>query len=293
MRFQFFSIIVLASITLLPGCHRPTENSDTGIQDKSVEPIAIENQTQPESIDNRQAQNTEPEKSIESRDSDKPFQADFSSKAFPEIHTTLTRTEMPWGIKERTTLQWHDDIEIYYEIPEFKGDLPVFEKINTLLKEKKDAFFTENSLKEVWGYESARHEDSIELKEKYQNLHKLDNVQITDKYITFTIGYEWYMGGVNDYGLITFNYDLNGKPLTLTDIYQKSDADIHQMVVKAVKDYIETEGNEIEGLIEWDLLENKREFSFYIRDGIPQVVFNKYEISVGAAGSFILPLPKP
>ena len=94
------------------------------------------------------------------------------------------------------------------------------------------------------------------------------------------------MGGVNDYGSKNYTFDRStGDPIQLKDFYKKSDDEIKKMVIDAVKSDVDDPT-----LIEWDLLNKKNEFSFYLKDGIPHVTFAKYEIAVGAAGAFDIPL---
>ncbi|MBO4351492.1 MAG: hypothetical protein J6A01_11185, partial [Proteobacteria bacterium] len=90
------------------------------------------------------------------------FQADYTSKDFPEIHTEITTKDMPWGQIQRTTLLWSDDIVIFHEIPVFKDDTPVFNKINAFFKEVDQSFFTKQVLASPWEYVYERHQNQTE-----------------------------------------------------------------------------------------------------------------------------------
>ena len=297
-----YLLIFAISLLLIASCQKSEPKSDPApstpevTADTSNSEAKPEEQAKPENPPQAgvQPKTDETAPNHPQNQNDQPFRVDFKSKDFPEIHTTVTQKEQPWGVIERTTLHWAEDIEIYYEIPVFKGDNPAYEKINAAMNQIKSGFFTKENLESAWGYEYERHQDPDNgmLDEKFQNVYNLTDIQITDKYISFIMTYSWYMGGTNDYGYRPYAFDINGNALKLTDLYKKSDKDIKKMIIKAVKDYLDANQGS-QDLLEGDILNQIETFNFYIKDDIPHVTFSKYEIAVGAAGAFDIPLPKP
>ena len=157
--------------------------------------------------------------------------------------------------------------------------------------------FTKENLESAWGYEYERHQDPNDpmINDEFMNICEFKDIQITDKYISIILENEWFMGGTMDYGLVPYTFDLNGEIIQLKDLYKKSDADIKKMVEKSVRDYVNNleDKDSMLDLIDWDLLDKVDSFNYFIKDGIPHVTFQKYEIAAGAAGAFEIPLPKP
>ena len=219
---------------------------------------------------------------------DEPYAVNY--KTHPEIRAEITKKDTEWGHIERTSLVWHDNIDIFYEIPVFHEKSPAFAKINQFMQAQKADFFSEGQMESALDYETQRQAQYPDETDKYLNTFELDKLQITDDYISFTLSRAWFMGGTNSYGQTPFTFNpQTGDPITLTDLYKKSPKDIQTLVIQAVKN------NSFEGkdMINWDDLAKVKDFSFYIADGIPHVVFQKYEIAPGAAGAFDIPLPKP
>ena len=294
-------------LVLISGCHKTelpasddtSVNTDHKVLAEDISEVQVDSKSDKQDVvDNSESQKLQQiddsKERVGSNETNKiiPFKTKFSTPEFPEIVTSVTNTETSWGTTERTTLQWYDDIEIYYEMPVFKSEMPASEKINSIMKTNKDSFFSKTSLEAPWQYEYERHQDSDEVMEdKYQFNYRYNNLQITDKYISFTMNMEWYMGGVYDYGAVPYAFDLSGEPIKLSSLYKKSDSDIKKMVIKAVKKYVDENGSG--EFIEWDNLNKIDQFNFYIDNDIPHVTFKKYEIAAGAAGAFDIPLPKP
>lgn len=269
----------------------PSATSDAQPSDNAQ---AADN-TQPS--DNAQANNTQPAENAQAADNaqadtpkpnGEPYAVNY--KNHPEIRGEITKKDTEWGHIERTTLVWHDNIDIFYEIPVFQEKSPAFAKINQVMQAQKANFFSEGQMESALDYETQRQEQYPDETDKYLNTYELDKIQITDDYISFTLSRVWFMGGTNSYGQTPFTFNpQTGDPITLTDLYKKSPKDIQKLVIQAVKN------NSFEGkdMINWDDLAKVKDFSFYIADGIPHVVFQKYEIAPGAAGAFDIPLPKP
>ena len=225
---------------------------------------------------------------------DTPFQVDFTSKDFPEIHTKVDTQPMPWGELQRTTLLWSDDIVIFHEIPIFKEESKVFKDINIFLKEANQSFFTKENLASPWEYLYERHEhqskDDIEKDDKYTYTFTAEVTENSNKYISVLFTRDWYMGGVSDAGYKTAVFDAKtGNVLKLTDYYHKSDKEVRDIVTQSIKAYLKK--NDLDSsLMEWGSIENLNDYKFYIKEGIPHAVFSRYEIAVGAAGAFDIEL---
>ena len=213
-----------------------------------------------------------------------------SYKDHPEIRAEITKKDTEWGHIERTSLVWHNNIDIFYERPVFQEKTPALAKINQVMQAHRDDFFSQGQMESALDYETQRQEQYPDETDKYLNTLEFDKIQITDDYISFTLSRAWFMGGTNSFGQMPFTFNpQTGAPITLTDLYKKSPNDIQKMVIQAVKDHT-FDGKD---MINWDDLAKVKDFSFYITDGIPHVVFQKYEIAPGAAGAFDIPLPKP
>ena len=287
---------------------QPEQNTDSEVKPQST--AIAENKT-PEQQEAKAAQ-AQPEQNADGEAKPQPaavaddpsskpqqpaeFRVDFSSKEFPEIHTHDSVTsEAAWGQIKRTTLEWCSDIEIYHEIPVFNDNSPAFAAINAEMQKIHQEFFTKANLEDAWEFEYERHKDLEPGKtddEKYTDTNQAKVTEYSGKYVSITFDLEWYMGGVADYGTSAYVFDRStGKSLKLTDIYKKDAKAIRAMVTKAVKADVSKNGDP--DLMEWGALAEMEDFNFYMENGVPHVVFKKYEIAVGAAGAFDVKLPKP
>ena len=248
------------------------------------------------------ADNPETQKpAANSDDSAKPdspaAEENSNDNAFPELRTHQVEISThPWGKIERTTVDWHADIQVFYEIPVFNETSDAYKEINAYFSGLRENFLSKGNLESAWGYERSRHEfngpDVSD--EEYVFTYKISSVAITKETVSVVTNLDWYMGGVGDGGPVGFVFDVaTGKSLQLEDIYHKSEAQVHDIVEKAVKKFVDSREDYNPGLIEWDSLKKYKGFRFYIENGIPHVVFKKYEIAVGAAGALDIPLPMP
>ena len=106
--------------------------------------------------------------------------------------------------------------------------------------------------------------------------------------ISIMISYEWYQGGVLDYGSDCYTFDLTtGEQLKLTDVCSGSNRTLtkkikNRLVKKYSKDAFSADGLDSISAHKCDFYLNK--------GGKAVVVFDKYEISHGAAGAFSITL---
>ncbi len=223
------------------------------------------------------------------------FVADFGSDAVPELHTHETVvSEAAWGKMKRTTVEWAGDIEVYHEIPVFDGEDAAIAAVNAKMREIHSGFLSAENLKSAWEYEYARYKSvgGESPDDKYTYTYRAEVKEFSEKYVSVTFDMAWYMGGVLDYGTSAYVFDrATGKALRLGEVYQKDDEAVRAMVAGAVHAYADE--NVDPGLMEWGALDKMKDYSFYMVNGVPHVVFKKYEIAAGAAGAFDIELPKP
>lgn len=186
-------------------------------------------------------------------------------------------------------------VDMYYEIPVFYGDSAALRKINAGLAALRDGYAkTEapNALETV--IESMGSEYGPTKDSPYANAHPAWVFSHTDDLISLAIQYDWYMGGVQDYGFDCFNFNAKtGERIYLGDLIDGTDDEIREAIVASLlKNY---PGVEEDGVMEtpMDVIRamSVRDIDFYVENGTVIVVFDKYEISYGAAGMFTVPLP--
>ncbi len=297
--------LVVAAVLCVAGCNKPAapETKAEPVPAQSNEVVRPDAQDKPANgpADGADKADAQPAAAADDKapaaQAPAAFRADFSSKEFPEIHTHDSVTsEAVWGQIKRTTLEWADDIEIFHEIPVFSDNSPAFAAINAEMEKIQQAFFSKETLDSPWEYEFMRHENAdggdADDGDKYTYVYRAAVKESSDKFVSITLDMEWYMGGVADYGTQAFVFDrATGSRLKLGDVYQKDDKAVHAMVTNAVKSYVSEHGDS--ELMEWGALDKMTDFEFYVENGVPHVVFKKYEIAAGAAGAFDIELPKP
>ena len=196
---------------------------------------------------------------------------------------------------EHTDLSEGLPVDMYFEIPVFEGDSAAVEKINADLAAVRKAY-VENEAPGVLDMvrESMSSEYGPTKEAPYSNARSAAVETCTEQLVSVTIGYDWYMGGVLDYGVDTYNYNaVTGERIFLTDLLDGTESEIKESIVAALlEQYPEVEDA---GVMEtpMDAIRAKdiNEFHFYVKDGAVQIAFNKYEITYGAAGAFLVTLP--
>ena len=225
--------------------------------------------------------------------------ANLDDPDVPGVAPVLSEMQTAWGKIQRKTLPWAKDITVYHEVPVFHEENEAIKKINATMQEVSAHFLSKENLQDVWQYEFDRHQDknteSMDEGENYVDFVYVVYIYKTDKIVSISLSYGWFMGGTMDYGLNNYNFDATtGKMIRLEDIYHTSIEEIRKMIIQKMKNDIQNQTMEIpEEDIYWDSIEAMETFDFYIKDDIPHVTFDKYEISYGAAGSFDIELPRP
>jgi len=190
---------------------------------------------------------------------------------------------------ERTELGEGLPVEMYFEIPVFEGDSAAARAINAELGAVQEACI--NDAADV--LEIVEEAKDGEYGPTEENPYIDTTIALvetcTEELVSVTIAYEWYMGGVLDYGLNAYNYNARtGERVYLTDLLDGSEEEIKESIVTA---FLEQHPEAADaGVMEtpMDAIRAKdiRDFNFYVQDGIAYVAFSKYEITYGAAGAF-------
>lgn len=114
----------------------------------------------------------------------------------------------------------------------------------------------------------------------------------SERWISVSLSYDWYMGGVWDYGIDGYTFDRNtGQRLFLDDVLPGTEEAIQAAIAGGLKeqypgieDLADAQGNTPLTALEKIPI---RDIDFYIAEGgAVTVVFDKYEIAPGAAGMF-------
>lgn len=183
-------------------------------------------------------------------------------------------------------------VDLYYEIPVFKGTGNVFDRINHFFEDVEKQFATGESIKEV--KDMVRSVLNNGYGPTYENPYLDGNdatvYTLTDRLISVSIDYSWYMGGVFDYGSSGYTFNAKtGERLFLNDVQDDSEQQIKEQIILALMQAYP--GIENVGIVETIHAKNIKEIDFIISDGKITVFFDKYEIAPGAAGMLSVTLP--
>lgn len=189
---------------------------------------------------------------------------------------------------QRTTLDSQGyPLSVYFEIPVFNETTDGYKKINAFFQKLCDDFFSQEneSLNDVW--ETAT---TIPLENDTFRFER--NAIVTEQaeqYVSVSISYEWWMGGVNDYGSDSYAFRTDtGEQLRLKDFFDYTEDEIKEMILSALQEKDAGEGIiELENIKTYDL----EDFEFQICNGKVYIVFDKYEAAYGAYGGFDIELP--
>lgn len=190
---------------------------------------------------------------------------------------------------QRTTLDTQGyPLSVYFEIPVINETVSGHEKINTFFLKLRDDFFSSENedLNYAWEIATTAPLESG----TYCFKCKANINEQTEEYISVGIRYEWWMGGVNDYGSDSYFFSTKtGEQLFLTDIIDYPEDEIKEIIFSA----LEEKKAENEDGIMLDLIEDYEldDFEFSILDGKVYILFDKYEAACGAYGGFDIELP--
>lgn len=217
------------------------------------------------------------------------FSGEAVRQTDPSVLRYQTVTELdPETNLQRTTLDSQGyDLEVYFEVPVFPEDTVGGQEINDFFQDLNDAFFTpENeNLQSIWSCITNPNNNHIPY---YYNRKAVVNTQ-TEDLVSVTIAYDWYAGGVMDYGSDSYTFRAGtGELLRLTDLVDGTEEEIRAMIEAALKEQDAGE-NVINTELAWT--RDLNEFEFYVEDGHIYLPFDKYEAAFGAYGGFAIELP--
>lgn len=264
------ALAALLCAALLAGC------AQTGTDAPAAEPENKPAQTEPAQTEPAPAAENEPAQTA-------------PAPAEPEQPKALT-----YHI-EHTDLHEDLPVSMYFDIPVFEGDSEAARKINAELAAVRQTYIDTEAAGVLESVRDSMDDEYGPTEERpYYNEHAANVPTCDESLVSVTIGYNWFMGGVADYGVDTYNYNAKtGERLYLNDLTDGTEEEIKEAIVAALLE--QYPGVEEAGVMDtpMDAIRGKdlREFHFYVEDGAIHVAFNKYEITYGAAGAFDVVLP--
>jgi len=206
----------------------------------------------------------------------------------PELeYRTFVSEDRRTGIR-RTTLDAQGlKFSAYFETPILEGDGPGARAVSEYFQTLAGAFFSpENrTLAQAWEYAAYpgtgtdlwRYERPVRIRCE------------TERLLSVSIGYDWYLGGVTDSGSDSYTFRLDtGAPLRLTQLVSERERELKDMILAAAEEQDAGTGEiDLERLEEYAL----DDFEFYVEDGEVYLAFDKYELADGACGGFTLRIP--
>ncbi len=204
----------------------------------------------------------------------------------PELQYRTTAEENR-GVR-RTTLDAQGlNFSSFFEVPLLEGDGPGIQAVNEFFQTLAGDFFSpENTtLAQAWEYAAYPSPEN----ELWYYQRPLTVRYRTGKLLSVSIGYEWFLGGVTDYGSDSYTFRLDtGERLTLARLVTERERELKQMIRAAAEEQDAGTGSlDLERLEGYDL----DDFEFFVENGEVFLAFDKYELADGAYGGFTLKLP--
>jgi len=174
-------------------------------------------------------------------------------------------------------------ISHYFDYLELAETFPGAQKINAAFKQiAADFFWTEEELAEYaigeWGPDPEY---------PFFCTRPSAVTYISDKYICVTVGTQWYMGGVSNYGHEGYVFDLQtGEEATLAGLVGGDPAQLEEQLKEIAWERISNDPNEEpwEGSYETLCAYTLETFNYAINDGQIVLFFSVYEFFSGAHG---------
>ncbi len=183
----------------------------------------------------------------------------------------------------------NENVEFFYEIPHMEGFTPAAKRFNDFFGALY-AVFMETEPEKVRELLDASVPGRPSAYDPYRCCWKAEVQEVSERLISVTLAYDWYMGGVWDYGIDGYTFDrCTGERVFLDDVLSGT----KEMIKAAIADGLKEQYPEIAELADGQgntpltALERipVREIDFYIDEGgMAIVVFDKYEIAPGVAG---------
>ena len=189
----------------------------------------------------------------------------------------------------------NENVKLSYEVPHMEGITPAAKRFNDFF-DALYADFMATEPEKVRELLDAVVPGRPSADEPFRCCWRAEVQEVSERWISVTISYDWYMGGVWDYGIDGYTFDRStGERLFLDDVLP----DTEEMIQAAIADGLKKQFHEIEALTGNEgnspLTTLKKipikDIDFYIvEDGDVTVVFDKYEIAPGVAGMLIVVL---
>lgn len=211
-------------------------------------------------------------------ENEEPAEDAWLSSAEYDISVSVDKTSR---IKRYTLNAYTDVMELYYEIPVFGKEVAAYREINAFFENTADEFFKSENVTDA--IESAKEHFG---EDKYRYARNAEIVTENEKLVSVTTDYDWFMGGVADYGSDSWTFDAeNGALLSLSDVTKMSDDELRPIIFSALEN--ELPDGDTSLLDSYSV----NDFEFSVRDGKSYIKLDKYEASYGAAGEFEIALP--
>jgi hypothetical protein len=201
---------------------------------------------------------------------------------------------------ERTDYSDGLPVSCFFEKPRFNGNSDILIGIEEKFDMLEEAFAADHA-ESIKGYarealEGSSYPPTAEapyLAEWHATVYTC-----TDDLISIGLGYDWYAGGVYDYGMSCYNFSgQTGATVYLTDVVDGTEDEIKETIITAMLEQYADVNIEEAGIMMTPMEaireKNIEDFCFYVLDGYVHVFFSKYEITFGAAGAFDVVLPEP
>ena len=183
----------------------------------------------------------------------------------------------------------NENIEFFYEIPHMEGINPVAKRFNDFFDAIYEDFLATEPEK-VRELLDASVPGRPSTYDPYWYWWRAEVQEVSGRWISVTLSYDWYMGGVWDYGINGYTFDRRtGERLFLDDVLQGTEEMIQAAIADGLKeqypDIAELEDGQGNTPVTVAAALPVRMIDFYVAEGgTVTVVFDKYEIAPGAVG---------
>lgn len=171
----------------------------------------------------------------------------------------------------------------------FTNPNAALKKINAEIEEECEEFFSEGSGKLYKEYLSnlSEAEKSGLVKQPYRALYDIENVFIDDKYVSIRYVWDWFAGGVHNFGGYGCTFDItSGEEIEFDDLFA-SEADAAKAFSDAISKLIQQNP---EAFFEdaMDTVEHydMDDVKFSLNEKTITIYIDQYELAPGAFGSF-------
>lgn len=167
--------------------------------------------------------------------------------------------------------------------------------INEKIASESDKFFNEGSGKQYAEYLANLSESEKEglVQQPYYALYDVQNVYTDDKFVSIQYIWDWFAGGVRNFGGYGYNFDIKtGKEIHFADLFA-SEADAAKAFSDALSELIaENSDAFFEDAADTVASYDMSSVKFSLDDDSIIIYIDQYEIAPGASGSFTVPIAR-